>query len=198
MTDVQRDAFTQLASAMALSVLLIYMLLVALYQSWLQPLAILFSLPVALVGAFGGLWLTGNSINIMSLLGVIMLIGIVAKNAILLVDYTNILRSEQGYSIKEALVEAGRVRLRPILMTVLTIVFALLPLLFGTAAGAEMRAPLAAVVIGGNISSTLLTLILVPTVYNFFEWLSRMSAILYRKIFDVPEPAVSAKTQPAA
>ncbi len=196
MTDVQRDAFTQLASAMALSVLLIYMLLVALYQSWLQPLAILFSLPVALVGAFGGLWLTGNSINIMSLLGVIMLIGIVAKNAILLIDYTNILRTEQGYSIKESLVEAGRVRLRPILMTVFAIVFALLPLLFGTAAGAEIRAPMAAVLIGGNISSTLLTLILVPVVYNFFEWLSRVSTILYRKIFGSPEPITPVKAQP--
>jgi HAE1 family hydrophobic/amphiphilic exporter-1 len=184
MTDIQRDAFTQLASAMGLSILLIYMLLVALYQSWLQPLAILFALPVTVVGAFGGLLLTGNSINIVSLLGVIMLIGIVAKNAILLVDYTNILRRDHGYNdIKAALVEAGRVRLRPILMTVFAIVFALMPLLFGQGAGSELRAPMAAVLIGGNISSTLLTLLLVPVMYYFFEWLSATSSKIYRKIF---------------
>ncbi len=183
-TDIQRDAFAQLAGAMALSVLLVYMLLVALYESWLQPLAILFVLPVTVVGAFGGLLLTENSINIVSLLGVIMLIGIVAKNAILLVDYTNILRRDHGYDdIKAALVEAGRVRLRPILMTVFAIVFALLPLLFGQGAGAEMRAPMAAVLIGGNISSTLLTLILVPVMYYFFEWLSATFTRIYRKIF---------------
>jgi HAE1 family hydrophobic/amphiphilic exporter-1 len=184
MTDIQRDAFAQLAGAMALSVLLIYMLLVALYQSWLQPLAILFVLPVTVVGAFGGLLLTGNSINMVSLLGVIMLIGIVAKNAILLVDYTNILRRDHGYNdIKAALVEAGRVRLRPILMTVFAIVFALMPLLCGQGAGSELRAPMAAVLIGGNISSTLLTLLLVPVMYYFFEWLSATSSKIYRKIF---------------
>jgi HAE1 family hydrophobic/amphiphilic exporter-1 len=198
MTDIQRDAFSQLATAMGLSVLLIYMLLVALYQSWLQPLSILFALPVTLVGAFGGLLLTGNSINIMSLLGVIMLIGIVAKNAILLVDYTNILREEQGYDVKTALVEAGRVRLRPILMTVFAIVFALLPLLFGQAAGSEMRAPMAAVLIGGNISSTLLTLVLVPVMYYFFEWLSQTSGALYRRVMgtDNPQPEPPAHLDP--
>jgi HAE1 family hydrophobic/amphiphilic exporter-1 len=188
MTDIQRDAFAQLASAMALSVLLIYMLLVALYESWLQPLAILFALPVTVVGAFGGLLLTGNSINIISLLGVIMLIGIVAKNAILLVDYTNILRRNHGYDdVKAALVEAGRVRLRPILMTVFAIVFALMPLLFGTGAGSEMRAPMAAVLIGGNISSTLLTLLLVPVMYYFFEWLSVSFSRLRHKLLGAPD-----------
>jgi HAE1 family hydrophobic/amphiphilic exporter-1 len=198
MTDIQRDAFAQLANALALSVLLIYMLLVALYQNWLQPLAILFALPVTVVGAFGGLLLTGNSINIMSLLGLVMLVGIVAKNAILLVDYTNILRTDHGFELKSALVEAGRVRLRPILMTVFAIVFALLPLLFGAAAGAEIRAPMAAVLIGGNISSTLLTLVLVPVMVNFFEWLSGVSMALYHRIFDLPETAESPKPQAAA
>ncbi|RME74995.1 MAG: efflux RND transporter permease subunit [Chloroflexi bacterium] len=197
LTDIQRDAFSQLFWAMGLSVLLIYMLLVALYQSWLQPLAILFSLPVTIVGAFGGLLLTGNSINIMSLLGLVMLIGIVAKNAILLVDYTNILRQEHGYTDrKAALVEAGRVRLRPILMTVFAIVFALLPLLFGQGAGAEIRAPMAAVLIGGNISSTLLTLILVPVMYNFFEWLSAVSRQIYRRLAGIDDP-LNPAPQPA-
>lgn len=177
-TDIQRDSFTQLSGALLLSILLIYMLLVAQYQNWLHPLAIMFALPVTLVGAFGGLWLTGNTLNVMSLLGIIMLAGIVVKNAILLVDFTNILRFERGYSRREALIEAGRLRLRPILMTTFAIVFALLPLLFGQGAGAELRAPLAAVVIGGNVSSTLLTLILVPVVYNFFDWAgSRVNAL---------------------
>ncbi|MEW5960675.1 MAG: efflux RND transporter permease subunit, partial [Chloroflexota bacterium] len=187
MTTAQRDAFSQLGSALAISVLIIYMLLVALYESWLQPLAILFSLPVAAVGALGGLYLTGNSLNIMSLLGLIMLVGLVAKNAILVVDYTNVLRREHGYTdLKAALVEVGRVRLRPILMTVFAIVFALLPLLFGSGAGAEIRAPIAAVLIGGNISSTLLTLVLVPVMVNFFEWFCLFFGRLYRKLFGSP------------
>jgi HAE1 family hydrophobic/amphiphilic exporter-1 len=169
-SQTQRQSFTQLGQALLLSIVLIYMLLVALYQSWLQPLAIMFSLPVTLVGAFGGLWLTGNTLNIISILGIILLTGVVTKNAILLVDFTNTLRREQGHDRKTALVEAGRLRLRPILMTTAALVFALLPLLFGVSAGSETRAPLAAVVIGGNISSTLLTLILVPVVYNFFDW----------------------------
>jgi HAE1 family hydrophobic/amphiphilic exporter-1 len=173
-TEIQRDAFSQLIMALALSIVLIYMLLVALYQSWLQPLAIMFALPVTLVGALGGLLLTGNTLNVLALLGVIMLAGIVTKNAILIVDFTNVLRREQGYERKEALATAGRLRLRPILMTTAAIVGSLLPVLLGTGAGAEIRAPLAAVVIGGNISSTLLTLILVPVIYNFFDALSRL------------------------
>ncbi len=96
--------------------------------------------------------------------------GIVTKNAILIVDFTNQLREEQGYPTKKALVEAGRLRLRPVLMTTGALVFALLPVLLGTGAGAESRAPIAAVVVGGNITSTLLTLILVPVIYNFFDW----------------------------
>jgi HAE1 family hydrophobic/amphiphilic exporter-1 len=171
-TEIQRDAFAQLTQALLLSIILIYMLLVGFYQSWLQPLAIMFALPVTLVGAFGGLIVTGNTLNILALLGVIMLAGIVTKNAILIVDFANQLRREQGYERKAALVTAGRLRLRPILMTTAAIVGSLLPVLLGTGAGAEVRAPLAAVVIGGNISSTLLTLILVPVIYNFFDALA--------------------------
>lgn len=168
-SQAQRESFADLGSALFLSIGLIYMLLVALFQSWLNPLAIMFSLPVAVVGAFGGLWLTGNTLNLISLLGIILLTGIVTKNAILLVDFTNVLRKEHGYSRRDALVEAGRLRLRPIIMTTAALVFALLPLLLNVGAGSEVRAPLAAVVIGGNITSTLLTLILVPVVYTFFD-----------------------------
>ncbi len=171
MAGNQRDSFSQLLTAMALSVILIYILLVALYQSWLQPLAIMLALPVTVVGAFGGLWLTNNSLSIFSLLGMILLMGIVTKNAILIVDFTNQLR-EEGLPTKKAQIEAGRIRLRPVLMTTGALVFALLPVALGSGAGAESRAPIAAAVIGGNITSTLLSLILVPVVYNFFDWSS--------------------------
>lgn len=183
--DYQRQSFQDLTGALLLSIALIYILLVALYQSWLQPLAIMFALPVTVVGAFGGLWLTGQTLNVMSLLGLIMLAGIVVKNAILLVDFTNVLRQERGFSRKDALVEAGRLRLRPILMTTFAIIFSLLPLLLGQGAGAELRAPLAAVVIGGNVSSTLLTLILVPVMYNFFDWAGALAANIFRAFFNL-------------
>ncbi|MCL4295920.1 MAG: efflux RND transporter permease subunit [Anaerolineae bacterium] len=186
-SEQQRESFAQLGQALLLAVVLIYMLLVALFQSWLHPLAIMFSLPVTLVGAFGGLWLTGNTLNIISILGIILLTGVVTKNAILLVDFTNVLREERGYTRKAALIEAGKLRLRPIIMTTAAIVFALLPLLLGTGAGAEGRAPLAAVVIGGNISSTALTLILVPVVYSFLDGAGGLTTRLFRKIFGLRE-----------
>jgi hydrophobic/amphiphilic exporter-1 (mainly G- bacteria), HAE1 family len=191
-TEVQRDAFSQMTMALALSIVLIYMLLVALYQSWLQPLAIMFALPVTLVGAFGGLLLTGNTLNMFALLGVIMLAGIVTKNAILIVDFTNVLRRDQGYARKDALATAGRLRLRPILMTTAAIVGSLLPVLFGRGAGAEIRAPLAAVVIGGNISSTLLTLVLVPVIYNILDTISGLFKRAARRPEEAPQSAVAA------
>jgi HAE1 family hydrophobic/amphiphilic exporter-1 len=188
LSEIQRESFAQLGQSILLGIILIYMLLVALYQSWLQPLAIMFSLPVTLVGAFGGLWLTNNTLNLISLLGIVLLTGVVTKNAILLVDFTNQLR-EEGIARKEALAQAGRLRLRAVLMTTLTLVFALLPLLLGAGAGSENRAPMAAVVIGGSISSTLLTLILVPVVYNFFDWGSGLLARLLKFILGVGEPS---------
>ncbi|MBN1220105.1 MAG: efflux RND transporter permease subunit [Anaerolineae bacterium] len=188
MSEIQRESFSDLYSAISLAIVLVYILLVALYQSWLQPLAIMFSLPVTLVGAIGGLWLTGNTLNILSLLGIVLLTGVVTKNAILVVDFTNLLREEQGFERKEALVQAGRMRLRAVLMTTLTLVFALMPLLLGAGAGAEIRAPLAAVVIGGSISSTLLTLILVPVIYNFFDWGGGLVSQALRGVFGMPEP----------
>jgi hypothetical protein len=142
-----------------------------------------------LVGAFGGLWLTHNTLNLISLLGIILLMGVVTKNAILLVDFTNVLRQERGYARKEALIEAGRLRIRPILMTTAAIVFALLPLLLGTGAGAESRAPLAAVVIGGNISSTMLTLIIVPVIYTFLDGAGGLTSRVVRKVLGLREPS---------
>jgi HAE1 family hydrophobic/amphiphilic exporter-1 len=197
-SEQQRESFAQLGQSILLAIVLIYMLLVALYQSWLHPLSIMFSLPVSLVGAFGGLWLTGNTLNLISLLGVILLTGVVTKNAILIVDFTNNLREEQGYERKAALIEAGQRRLRAVLMTTLTLVFALLPLLLGTGAGAETRAPLAAVVIGGTISSTLLTLVLVPVVYNFLDWSGGFTTRLFKTIIGADTGDTEAAPAPEA
>jgi len=164
----QETAFTTLLSTLVLSVVLIYMLMVALYESFLTPLAILFAVPVSMVGAILALYVSQNTFNIFSLIGCIMLMGLVGKNAILLVDYTNTLR-QRGLARLEALLEAGHTRLRPILMTTCTIIFAMLPLALKLEAGGESRAPMAVVVIGGVISSTLLSLVLVPVMYTLLE-----------------------------
>ncbi|MGE3270172.1 MAG: efflux RND transporter permease subunit [Chloroflexota bacterium] len=161
-------AFLTLISALGLSVVLVYMLMVALYESWLTPFAIMFSLPVALVGAFLGLWVTGNTFNIFSLIGMIMLMGLVGKNAILLIDFCTSLRKE-GMERTQAILEAGYIRLRPIMMTTATVIFAMLPLAMKLEEGGESRAPLAVVIIGGVMSSTLLTLVLVPSVYTILD-----------------------------
>jgi HAE1 family hydrophobic/amphiphilic exporter-1 len=185
------QAFAALTQALTLSILLIYMLLVALYESWLDPLAIMFSLPVALVGAFGALALTGNTFNIFSMIGMIMLLGLVAKNAILLVDFTKTLRG-RGLARYEALVDAGGTRLRPILMTTATIVAAMIPLALKLEAGAESRAPMAVVVIGGVISSTLLTLVIVPVVYSYLDDLRNL---LQRSRRKAPAARLAAETE---
>jgi HAE1 family hydrophobic/amphiphilic exporter-1 len=169
-----------LVAALWLSVLLIYMLLVALYESWLHPFAIMFSVPVSLVGAFVGLWVTGNTLNIFSMLGILMLLGLVAKNGILLVDYTNTLRG-RGLARLPAVLEAAPTRLKPIMMTSATIVMAMIPLALKLEAGAESRAPLAVVVIGGVISSTFLTLYLVPAVYTYLDSLGEALGRLVRR-----------------
>ena len=161
-------AFVTLISALGLSVVLIYMLMVALYESWLTPFAIMFSLPVALVGAFLGLYLTGNTFNIFSLIGMIMLMGLAGKNAILLIDFCSTLR-RRGLARTEAILESAFIRLRPILMTTCTMIFAMLPLAMKLEEGGESRAPLAVVIMGGVITSSLLTLVLVPSVYTILD-----------------------------
>jgi HAE1 family hydrophobic/amphiphilic exporter-1 len=161
-------AYAALLQAMLLSIILMYMLMAALYESFIYPFAVLLCLPVALVGAFLGLIAVGDTINIFSLIGMIMLVGLVAKNAILLVDYANTLR-RRGMSRREALMEAGPTRLRPILMTTTTLVFAMIPLALKLGDGAESRSPMAVVVLGGMITSTLLTLVLVPCAYTYLD-----------------------------
>src|ERR671932_1626030 len=199
--DQLDQARSALLSALMISIILIYMLLVALYESWLHPLAIMFSLPVAMVGAFGGLLLTGNTFNLFSMIGIIMLMGIVAKNAILLVDFTNTLR-ERGLARNAAILEAGPTRLRPIVMTTATIVFAMFPLALKLEEGAESRAPMAIVLIGGVITSTLLTLVLVPVMYSYLDDLSRLPSLARAKVpawlrlRNLPLPGLGARPQP--
>ncbi len=165
-----------LLSALVISILLVYMLLVALYESWLHPLAIMFSVPVALVGAFTALLITSNTFNLFSMIGIIMLMGLVAKNGILLVDYTNTLRA-QGLDRLSAILEAGPTRLRPIVMTSCTVIAAMFPLALKLEEGAETRAPMAIVLIGGVMTSTILTLLLVPVMYSYLDDLSRVPAL---------------------
>ncbi|MEZ0232527.1 MAG: efflux RND transporter permease subunit [Methylophilaceae bacterium] len=148
-----------------LALILLYMVLASQFNSFLQPLIIMMAQPLAIIGGVLALWLTGNSLNIFSMIGLVLLIGLVAKNSILLVDLTNQLRSE-GKAIDEALKEACPIRLRPVLMTSLTIILALLPAALGFGAGSETNGPLSVAVIGGMISSTLLTLVVVPAVYS--------------------------------
>jgi HAE1 family hydrophobic/amphiphilic exporter-1 len=167
-TQQQVETFGQLFQALGLSILLMYMLMVALYESLLYPFIIMLSLPLAVVGAIGGLWATHNTLNMMSMIGLIMLTGLVGKNAILLVDYTNTLR-KRGMARNEALLEAGPVRLRPILMTTASMVAAMLPSALRLGEGSELRAPMAVVVIGGLLTSTLLTLVFIPAVYTIVD-----------------------------
>jgi HAE1 family hydrophobic/amphiphilic exporter-1 len=166
------ESFGYMAEALILAVLFVYLILAAQFESFIDPLAIMLSLPLSLVGMDGLLFLTRDTVNIMSLIGLIMLMGLVTKNAILLVDYTKVLRS-RGLPRREALITAGRTRLRPILMTTLAMIFGMLPLALALGTGAEMRAPMARAVIGGMITSTFLTLLVVPVVYSLLDDLSQ-------------------------
>lgn len=176
-----RDMFSDMTIALGLAILFVYMIMVSLFESYIHPFTIMFSLPVALVGALGSLALTGNTLSMFSMIGIIMLMGLVTKNAILLVDYTNTLR-ERGIVLREALLTAGRTRLRPIIMTTATMIFGMMPLALALGAGSEMRQSMAIVVIGGLISSTLLTLVLVPVVYTYMEALRELTPALFKKV----------------
>jgi HAE1 family hydrophobic/amphiphilic exporter-1 len=165
-----------MAEALILAIILVYLILAAQFESFIDPLSIMLSLPLSLIGMSTMLWLTGDTISIMSLIGLIMLMGLVTKNAILLVDFAKVLRS-RGMDRTEAIITAGRTRLRPILMTTLAVIFGMLPLALAIGAGAEMRAPMARAVIGGLITSTFLTLLVVPVMYSvlddFGNWIHR-------------------------
>ena len=164
----QAEAFGSLLAALLASLFLVYLIMVALYNSYAYPLVVMFSLPLAVIGALLALALTQNALSIFSLLGMIMLIGLVAKNAILVVDFTNQLKAA-GLGVKQALVDATQVRIRPILMTTLAMVIGMLPIALASGAGAEWKNGLAWVLIGGLTSSMFLTLIVVPVVYYIFD-----------------------------
>lgn len=186
-----RDSFQDLYLAMALGILVAYMILASQFNSYLDPLSILMALPFSVSGAFLALLLTHQSLNIFSLIGLILLLGIVKKNSILLVDFTNHLR-EQGCSLQEALLEACPIRLRPILMTSTAIIAASLPVALAIGPGAESRVPMAVAVIGGVIVSTLLTLFVVPCVYSLFSKLEGKQA--HRANLAAAVEAVQSKT----
>jgi len=166
--QTMQDSFMEIGKALLLAVVLIYMVLAAQFESFIHPFTIMLSLPFSLTGAILGLLIAGQTMNIISLIGVIMLMGLVTKNAILLVDYANQLR-QQGMPIINALIEAGVVRLRPILMTTAAMIFGMMPIALGIGSGAEMRQSMGVVLIGGLITSTMLTLVVVPAVYLLIE-----------------------------
>jgi HAE1 family hydrophobic/amphiphilic exporter-1 len=162
-------AFAQLQWLLLLGVLLVYAVMASQYESFRDPFVVMFSVPVAAIGVVTALKLTATSFSLQAYIGVIMLAGIVVSNAILLVDYTNVLRNRDKLPLRDAVEQAGRTRLRPILMTTLTTILGLVPMALGIGEGAELQAPLARVVIGGLVTSTLVTLVLVPSVYTLFE-----------------------------
>jgi len=167
-----QESFRQLALALVLSIILVYMIIAAQFESLLMPLAVMFSVPFSLIGVILGLLLAGKSLNVLSYIGIIMLVGIVVNNSIVLIDYINKLR-QKGMERKEAIILGGETRLRPILMTMFTTVLALVPMALGIGEGAELRAPMAITIIGGLTSSTFLSLIIVPIFYTFLDDISQ-------------------------
>jgi hydrophobic/amphiphilic exporter-1 (mainly G- bacteria), HAE1 family len=189
MAQVMQESFGYMAIALFLAIVLVYMILAAQFDSFVHPLTIMLSLPLSVVGAFGGLYLAGMTVNVFSMIGVIMLMGLVTKNAILLVDFANHKKAE-GLSAVDAVAAAGPIRLRPILMTTMAMIFGMLPVALALGEGGEIRAPMAVTVIGGLITSTLLTLVVVPVVYTLLDGFthSRPMRWLGRKIFVAGSP----------
>ena len=168
----QTEGFGTLGIALLAAIVLVYLVMVSLYDSFVYPFVVLFSIPLALIGVMVILAITGNSLNIFTMLGMIMLIGLVAKNAIMIVDFTN-MRKAAGATTHDALIQANHARLRPILMTTIAMVFGMIPIAIAKGAGAEMNNGLAWVIIGGLTSSLFLTLIIVPVVYSLFDSILR-------------------------
>ncbi|HMM86216.1 efflux RND transporter permease subunit [Azohydromonas sp.] len=178
-TRDMRESFAYAVQALAMGVVFIYMILASQFRSFLQPIALMSSLPLTLIGVVGTLWLFRSTLNIFSIIGVVMLMGLVTKNAILLVDFA-IRSREAGMARTEALLHAARVRLRPILMTTLAMVFGMVPLAFAVSEGSEQRAPMGQAVIGGVVTSSLLTLVVVPVIYGYLDDLATWIKTLRR------------------
>jgi hydrophobic/amphiphilic exporter-1 (mainly G- bacteria), HAE1 family len=175
-TKNMAESFGYAVSALAMGVIFIYMILASQFRSFVQPMALMTSLPLTLIGVVLALLMFGSTISIFSIIGIVMLMGLVTKNAILLVDFAIRMR-DQGQTRTEALLHAARVRLRPILMTTLAMIFGMVPLAFALTEGSEQRSPMGQAVIGGVITSSLLTLVVVPVVYCYLDdltqWLRR-------------------------
>lgn len=171
--EEQQKAFRELLVSIIMAIMLVYMIMAMLYESIRDPFIVMFSVPLAAIGVIFMLFLTRTTFNVQSYIGCIMLGGIVVNNAILLVDYTNLLRHRDKMELREAIVEAGQRRLRPILMTALTTIMAMIPLALELREGSEAQAPMARAVIGGLLSSSLITLVVIPVVYSLFEGLRR-------------------------
>ena len=186
----QADSFGSLGLALLAAIIFVYMVMVALYDSYFDPFVILFSIPLAMIGALLALALTMKSLNIFSILGVIMLIGLVGKNAILLVDRTN-QRKREGDSTYDSLIEAGESRIRPIMMTTASMIFGMLPIATSLDAGSEWKSGLAWAIIGGLISSLFLTLVIVPVIYSLTEGLREKIPGLFSRIFSKKEKEVA-------
>jgi len=195
----QNEIFGDIFLALGVAALLMYLILVMQFGSFLDPFAILLSLPLSLIGVFLALAVAGQTINIMSLIGVILLMGIVAKNAILLVDFAK-WGHEKGLSLRDAMIEAGATRLRPILMTTFALIAGMIPVALGKGEGAQFRAPLGVAVIGGVITSTLLTLLVIPTIYEILidlrSDLMGFAGRIFRNKGAAPAPAAGVAHSP--
>ncbi len=187
-TKDMQESFAYALQALAMAIVFIYMILASQFRSFVQPLALMTSLPLTLIGVVGALALFGSTLNIFSIIGIVMLMGLVTKNAILLVDFANRSRAD-GMHRTDALLHAARVRLRPILMTTLAMIFGMVPLAFALSEGSEQRAPMGQAVIGGVITSSLLTLVVVPVVYC---WLDDLAAWTRRRVRGRPASASAA------
>ncbi len=178
----QAETFQSIFIALGIAILLMYLILVVQFGSFLDPLAILVSLPLSLIGVVGALLITHDTLNIMSLMGVMLLMGIVVKNSILFIDFAKWAREKDGMSLRDALIEAGRIRLRPILMTTFALIAGMLPVAVGAGEGADFNAPLGRAIIGGVIASTILTLLVIPTFYEIVDWIREWTLRAYRRV----------------
>jgi HAE1 family hydrophobic/amphiphilic exporter-1 len=165
--DLMNQALVTLSSSLIISIVLVFLMIVALYNSYRTPFVTLFAIPLATIGAFGALWITRTTLNLYSLIGMVLLVGLVTKNGILLVDYADTVRARDGRSREEGMREAAATRFRPIMMTTIAMIAGMLPLALGLEPGASSRAGLAIAVIGGLLSSLALTLFIVPIMYSW-------------------------------
>lgn len=175
MAEIMKESFKHLIFAVYLGIAIIYMVLASQFESFVHPFTIMLSVPLSIVGAFGALVAGGLTVSIFTMIGLIMLMGLATKNGILLVDFINTMRSRDRMERSDAILKAGPMRLRPILMTTLAMILGMLPAALGKGSGSETRAPMAYAVIGGLTTSTLLTLLVVPVIYTLLDDLQHPS-----------------------